>query len=95
MKEHLGKRNRLILSSPESRPFLETLDVGRLKFNRYNGNTAPRPEDGMLTHFKNAINKEDIEIINTYNEHTSPFYDEESKKVSFKAYCKKNNFKGD
>lgn len=73
---------------------IETLDVGRLKFNRYNGNTAPRPEDGMLTHFKNAINKEDIEIINTYNEHTSPFYDEESKKVSFKAYCKKNNFKG-
>lgn len=73
---------------------IETIDIGRLKFNRFKGHTAPRPESGKLTHFKNAINKETIEIINTYNEDPNPFYDEESKKVSFIEYCKKHNFRG-
>ncbi|MBO7208789.1 MAG: hypothetical protein J6V58_03515 [Clostridia bacterium] len=51
---------------------LETIDIGRLKFNRYGGHKGERTT-GVLTHYQNAVSKTPIEIINTYDEQANPF----------------------
>ena len=72
---------------------LETIDIGRLKFNRYGGHKGERPT-GVLTHYQNAVSKTPIEIINTYDEKPNPFYDLEKGEVCLKTYCEKYGFEG-
>ena len=43
----------------------------------------------MIKHVKNAVNKDDVIIKSTYSGKPSPFYDEKSCSVSFKAYAEK------
>lgn len=70
---------------------LETIDIGRLKFNRYCSHKGERPS-GKLVHYKNAVSKEPINIINTYDERPNPFF--QNGKVSIKEYCKNYFFDG-
>ena len=71
---------------------IETLDIRRLKFNRFKGHNAEAPQSGTLTHYKNAVNTNPIVIKRSYNEAMSPFYSEETKRISFAEYCRRNNF---
>ena len=70
---------------------LETLQNDYLKFNRYKDHTSPRPESGVLTHFANAENQEDIPILSSSTEKVSPFYNPATKKLDIKAYAERNN----
>lgn len=73
---------------------LETIADDYLKFNRYLEHDAPRPESGVLVHYKNAKNTSPITIDSSSTEKKSPFYDEETNKISFSTYCKRNGFSG-
>ena len=68
---------------------LETLDIGRLKFIPYGDNPGDLLKSGVLKHVANAIHKDDIVFTNAYFEKCSPFYDEKTDSISFKAYCEK------
>ena len=68
---------------------LETLDIKRLKFLPYGDNPGKKPEPGRLVHVANAVHTDDIVFSDSYYEKISPFYDEETDSISFKAYCKK------
>lgn len=71
---------------------LETLDIRRLKFLPYGNNTGVRPESGKLTHVANAIHTDDIIFTSSEYEKCSPYYDEKTDSISFKAYCERNGF---
>jgi len=71
---------------------LETLSADRLKFNRYLQHTGERPTSGHLVHFKDASNQESIYIESSLEEKISPYYNPETGKLDFAAYCKRNHF---
>ncbi len=68
---------------------LETLDIRRLKFLPYGNNNGVRPESGKLTHVANAIHTDDIIFESSMYEKCSPYYDEKTDSISFKAYCER------
>ena len=71
---------------------LETLDIRRLKFLPYGNNNGVRPESGKLTHVANAIHTDDIIFTSSHYEKCSPYYDEKTDSINFKAYCERNGF---
>lgn len=73
---------------------LETIDNRRLKFTRYKRHTAPRPEEGQMSHVRNAVHKENVKFGYSHDEKTSPFYDEDSQSIDFRKYCERNGFVG-
>lgn len=68
---------------------IETLQVDYLKLNRYMEHDGPLPEPGFLTHYKNAVNPEPIQIFNASSESVNPFYDPETKSINFDSYLKR------
>ena len=68
---------------------IETLQIDYLKMNRYKDHTSPRPESGILTHYKNAVDTTPIRFFRSSDERITPFYDLQSKGINFKAYIKK------
>ena len=73
---------------------LETIDIRRLKFTRYKRHTAPRPQNGRMTHVRNAVQKNPVVFGSSYDERLSPFYDEGSQSIDFQKYCERNGFSG-
>ena len=71
---------------------LETLGKESLKFNRYLEHKGQRPESGQLTHYKNALNQEPIQIKASSEEKKSPYVDGETGEIDFASYCKRNGF---
>lgn len=69
---------------------LETIVYENLKFIPYQDKNIPKVKDGIITHVKNASNKDDVVIKSTYSGKPSPFYDTESNGVNFKAYAQKH-----
>ena len=65
---------------------IETLQVDYLKLNRYKDHDGPLPKPGFLTHYKNAVNTDPIEIFSASEGQVSPFYDKESKSLNIKKY---------
>lgn len=72
---------------------LETIVYENLKFIPYDNREIPVVKSGILTHKKNAVNIDDILIKRTYRGRPSPFYDEKSGGVNFKAYTEKLGIK--
>ena len=68
---------------------IETLQVDYLKLTRFKDHDGVRPENGYLTHYKNAVNTEPIRIYSSFDEKVNPFYDEKTKSVNLKAYMEK------
>ena len=68
---------------------LETIQIDYLKFNRYKEQDFPRPESGILTHYKNAVNTKPIAFNSSFDEQISPFYDIENNSINFKSYVNK------
>lgn len=68
---------------------LETIVYENLKFIPYDNRDIPMVKAGVIIHKKNAVNKDDIVIKSTYRGKPSPFYDEKSGGVNFKAYTEK------
>ena len=68
---------------------LETIVYENLKFIPYENRNIPKVNNGIIKHVKNAVNKDDVVIKSTYSGKPSPFYDEKSKSVTFKAYAQK------
>lgn len=74
---------------------LETIEPGRLKFNRVEKHSGALPVSGSrLVHCRNAQNTEDICVKDAYAEGVNPFLNTESFTVDFKHYCRKNGFEG-
>ncbi|MBR2880011.1 MAG: SGNH/GDSL hydrolase family protein [Oscillospiraceae bacterium] len=71
---------------------LETLAKAYLKFNRYLQHAGERPVSGQLTHYKNAVNQEPIQIKSSSEENKSPYYDEKTGRIDFTSYCQRNGF---
>ena len=69
---------------------LETIEEGWLKFLRYN-HSETQPVSGKLTHYQNAVNKEDIVFERTVPEKESPFCNRDTGKIDFKTYMERNN----
>mgnify|MGYP003299497344 CR=1 FL=1 len=70
---------------------LETLQVDYIKLNRYKNHTSARPKNGVLIHYKNAIDTSPIYFYSSFDEQTTPFFDSEEKNINFKTYLKKIN----
>ena len=70
---------------------LETLQTDYLKFNRYKGHTSPIPTEGPLVHEKNAVDTDPIYFNTAFSAGGSPFFDEETGKIDFLSYAKRNN----
>lgn len=68
---------------------LETIVYENLKFIPYENRNIPKVKNGVIKHIKNAVNKDDVVIKSTYSGKPSPFYDEKSGGVNFKAYAEK------
>ena len=68
---------------------IETVQIDYLKMNRYKEHSSPRPESGVLTHYKNAVDTAPIKFYSSFDETISPFYDLQSDQVNFKAYINK------
>ena len=74
---------------------LETLADEWNKFNRYQQHDGPLPPAGSkLMPYKNVTHTSPFIIESRSQEKCSPFYDEQSGKVDFKTYCKRNGFDG-
>lgn len=71
---------------------LETLQIDYLKFNRYQDHNSPRPDHGVLTHYKNAANQESIPILSSSTEKSSPFLNKSTKKIDFIHYAQSSGF---
>lgn len=70
---------------------LETIEQGKLKFNRVM-NVNPKPEAGsVIRHEKNAVNTEDILIKSSEYEISNPFWSDETGGLDFVDYCKRLN----
>ncbi len=65
---------------------IETLQVDYLKLNRYKDHEGKRPEKGVLTHYKNAVDTSPIEFFSSSNGDVSPFLDTKTKTLSVKKY---------
>ncbi len=65
---------------------IETLQVDYLKLNRYKDHEGKRPEKGILTHYKNAVDTSPIEFFSSSNGDVSPFLDTKTKALSVKKY---------
>ena len=65
---------------------IETLQVDYLKLNRYKDHDGKRPEKGVLTHYKNAVDTSPIEFFSSSNGDVNPFLDTENKTLSVKKY---------
>ncbi len=72
---------------------LESLQVDYLGFTRYKDHNGPRPEKGILTHYKNANDTSPIEFFGSFDGSVSPFLDRETKTISIKKYLDKINVK--
>lgn len=71
--------------------FLETVEIDRLKLIRLDWQKKPAAGT-VLTHCANAQNMESIVVLDSYNEHSNPFWNEENGNVDFKCYCDKHGF---
>ena len=74
---------------------LETIEAKRLKFTRFNGQSAVKPERNQkLVHYTKTVNMADIECIETKYENFNPFWDNDKQDIDFVSYCRKHNFGG-
>lgn len=74
---------------------LETIESNRLKFTRYEQHTNNPPANGTtLTHSANAVHKDNIKCVSVSIADGNPFWDLETERVNFKAYCKRHGFSG-
>lgn len=73
---------------------IETLQVDYLKLNRYKGHDGKRPEKGILTHYKNAVDTSPIKFFSSSNGSASPFFDENTNTINVKSYLDKINASG-
>lgn len=73
---------------------IETLQVDYLKLNRYKNHDGKRPEKGVLTHYKNAVDTSPIEFFSSSDGDVSPFLDEKTKTINVKSYLQKINAEG-
>lgn len=72
---------------------LESIDEGRLKFKRGEGNWSIAREIGdKFTHVDGGINHEDIIVKSFDYSEVSPFYDATIKGPNFKGYCEKHGY---
>ncbi|MBQ8426405.1 MAG: hypothetical protein IJX16_01440 [Clostridia bacterium] len=68
---------------------IETLQVDYLKLNRYEDHTSPRPQSGVLTHYKNAVDTNPIKFYSSSDEKPSPFFDPQKRCIDFKTYIQR------
>jgi len=74
---------------------LETIAAEYLKFTRYLQHEGPMPSVGSkLTPYRNVVHETDVEVESISQEKKSPFFDEETKQIDFKSYCRKHEYDG-
>lgn len=74
---------------------LETIENNRLKFTRYQSHTnMPPATSGTLYFQENAVHTSDIIFTDYAIADGNPFWDVDTNRVNFKAYCETNGFDG-
>ncbi len=74
---------------------LETIESGKLKFNRVVGHKGALPKNATaLKHLRNAQNVSEIYVKNAENEIKNPFCSSITNKIDFCEYCQRNGFDG-
>lgn len=72
---------------------LETIAAEYLKYTRYLQHEGPMPTPGsLMMPYQYVVHNTPVEIETISEEQKSPFFDEETRSIDFKSYCRRNNF---